>query len=322
MIQDVYDIVNCGPRNRFVANDKVVSNCNIQNFKHGHKVGGGLKKAIMSPSADEVIVVADASQIECRLLAWFFDEDWILDAFREGRDVYCEFGPEVYNRTITKKDEQERFVCKQAILSLGYQCGGPKFQFNLLSKSIDQGLDPVRLPTDVCYKIVERYRTKCANIKAGWDIIGQQGIGAMLTGNAWEYKGLTFQEDEVVLPNGLRLRYHGLNADLRHDKEGNEIILNASYDSSSKGRSKLYGGLFTENLIQALARIHVASCMRIIAQTRRVVAMEHDAIGFITKKELGQIDLDWCIKLMSTPPTWAPDVPLAAEGKFDERYPK
>jgi DNA polymerase I-like protein with 3'-5' exonuclease and polymerase domains len=300
---------------------------NPQNFKQGHKVGGGLKKAIMSPANDEVIVVVDASQIECRITAWMFDQEDLLQGFRDKRDIYCEFASDAYGRTITKADEEERFVGKTCVLGLGFHMGGPRLQFSLLTKSIEQGMEPVRLPLDVCYGLVHKFRTKYSKISSGWKMLNNYGIGAMISGKPYEFKSVKFVEGAIELPSGLSLKYPELRGTVS-DKLSpffkgvqESLVTDASY-LGARHRVKLHGGIITENIAQSLARIHVADCMEEIDKVYRVVTMEHDAVGYIAKKKDAQKALDYGIKIMSQSPFWAPDIPLFAEGKFDVRYPK
>jgi len=300
---------------------------NPQNFKHAHKVGGRLKEAITAPPG-YVIVKPDASQIEARIVAWLLDEEWILEAFREGRDIYCEFGTDAYGRLITKADIEERFVSKTCVLGLGFGMGGPKLQVSILTKSIEQGLPAVRLPLEVCFHLVTKYRQKCRKIESGWKFMNDSGIGAMLSGTELKYKCIEFQKGKVLLPNGLALLYPGITANVVKKGgrgffkgEVSEAIHDASYFGANS-RNKLYGGLLTENIVQALARIVVADVMRQVAERYRVVAMEHDAIAFLAPIAEAKEALDWVLKLMSIPPHWAPELPLSAEGWYDVKYSK
>lgn len=300
---------------------------NPQNFKHAHKVGGKLKEAIIAPPGYE-IVKADSAQIEARIVAWLFGEEWILQAFRDGRDIYCEFGSDLYNREITKADTEERFVSKTAVLGLGFGMGGPKFQVTVLVKSIEQGLSPVRLPPEVCYLVVTKYRDKCRRIVDGWRFINDNGIGAMLSGIRLEHKCVAFEKGRVELPNGLALLYPGITANVV--KKGGSgffkgVVSEAVHDASYFGagaRNKLYGGLLTENIVQALARIIVANQMLLVAERYRVVAMEHDAIVALAPAATAQEAQDWMTGIMSVSPHWAPDLPLAAEGWHNVSYSK
>lgn len=294
---------------------------NPQNLKQKKKVGGALRECILAPNG-QVLVVVDAAQIEARVVAWLAEEEWILEAFRQQRDIYSEFATDAYGRVITKADKEERFVGKTCVLGLGFGMGGAKLQVTLLTQSINQGLDPVRLPTEICFSLVNTYRAKCQKIKSFWDYANNTLIGAMLSGRKLDYKGLEVAKESIRLPSGLRLLYPGLDANLSPGSFGmSDRVYDASY-LANRGRSKIYGGLLVENIVQALARIIVADVMRQIALRYRVVMMTHDEVVFVTPKKEGQKALEWVIELMSQPPVWAPNLPLSAEGGFDVCYSK
>jgi DNA polymerase len=102
------------------------------------------------------------------------------------------------------------------------------------------------------------------------------------------------------------------------DEEG---IVDASY-LTFKGRNKIYGGLFLENVVQCLARIMVGNAMREVATRYRVVMSTHDELVALVPDAEADDALEWFIQIMSTPPIWALDIPLAAEGSHDQRYGK
>ena len=144
MLVPVYDIMNCGPRSRFVANGKVVHNSkgaaiNMQNLKRG----SFLRKAIMAPEGHTVVVV-DLSQIEPRVLAWLADYEDLLDIFRSGQDAYAMFGAQMFNIPgMTKHSHPElRQSAKSALLGAGYGLGWASFAAQLLVGFL--GAPPVR----------------------------------------------------------------------------------------------------------------------------------------------------------------------------------
>jgi DNA polymerase len=308
---------------RWTGGDKF----NPQNMKQLRKVGGKLREAITAPPG-QMIVVIDSAQIEARLVAWLAEEEWVLDAFRNKRDLYSEFATKAYQRLITKDDKEERFVGKTCVLGLGYGMGGPKLQVTVLTQSISQGLDPVRLPLEVCFHLVTTYRTECQKIKELWKFMNDKGIAAMLSGVELRFKCLEFQKGKVLTPNGLALLYPGLSANVVKKGQNKffkgetaEAIHDASY-LGARSRNKIYGGLLTENLIQALARIVVANAMREIAQSYRVVMMTHDEVAFLAPQSEADTALKSGMALMCEPPHWAPDLPLSAEGGYDVCYSK
>ena len=309
---------------RWSGGDKL----NPQNFKQKAKVGGALRECIIAPPGHHLVVV-DAAQIEARVVAWLAGEKIVLDAFRQKRDIYSEFATIAYNRSVTKADKEERFVGKTCILGLGFGMGAEKLQYTVLTQSINQGLDPVRLPPEICQGLVNKYRALYKKIPELWKNLNDNAIAAMLPGVITEYrlKCLKFHAGKCELPSGLALLYPDLKANLvKIDRMygGGERVQDASYLSSPNYTSKIYGGLLAENVVQALARIIVADVMREVAKIFRVVMMTHDEIVFLVKggKKEAQASLDWVIGLMSTPPHWAPDLPLSAEGGFARNYSK
>jgi len=130
----VYDILNCGPRARFVANGKVIHNSkgsaiNMQNLKRG----SFLRNAIMAPEGYEV-VVGDLSQIEPRVLAWLAEYDEMLDIFKSGEDAYAQFGSQMFSIPgMTKYSHPAlRQSAKSALIGAGYQLGWASFAAQLL----------------------------------------------------------------------------------------------------------------------------------------------------------------------------------------------
>lgn len=110
----VYDIKNCGPRHRFVANGKLVHNSDSVNMQNLPRISP-LKKAILAPEG-YVFIDSDSSQIEARTLAWLAGQDDLVTAFANGEDVYCIMASGIYGRDITKAEPTERFVGKTVIL--------------------------------------------------------------------------------------------------------------------------------------------------------------------------------------------------------------
>lgn len=285
---------------------------NLQNLKRG----GRLRRSIKAPKG-HVIVVADSAQIEARTLAWLAGQVDIVSAFANKRDVYCEMASAVYGRTITKADQLERFIGKVCVLGLGYGMGADKLQATLKAGIMGPSVDMTR---DECQRIVDIYRSKNYRIKALWEHMTDI-IAAMALGHVGEMEPLTYGKGHIRLPNDMFLQYFALEAETY--VQGNRIrVAEASYLTRT-GRSKLYGGLLTENVVQALARCIIAD--QILAAKRagyRVVTTTHDEIVVVCKEAKADKCLKDLIKIMSTPPAWAKGLPLAAEGGFDTTYSK
>jgi DNA polymerase len=118
-------------------------------------------------------------------------------------------------------------------------------------------------------------------------------------------------KESIRLPSGLSLRYPQLTQD-----EAGE----ASY-WNGKHRASLHGGVLTENLVQALARVVVSDqLLEIAGHGYRVVTTTHDEIALCVRDEVAQEAYETLLKIMKTAPSWAPGLPLAAEGGISKRY--
>lgn len=314
---------------------------NMQNLKRG----GELRRSIQAPPG-QVIVVVDSGQIEARTNGWLWGQEDLLENFRLGdryvasvahipkaqrpvargrdRDAYCKFGDVVYGREITTLDETERFVAKACTLGLGYQMGGERLQRTL-------ALTNIFLTIDECQDIVRKYRKVNYAIKNGWSIC-QRIIEEMARGVSGSYKCIAWEKETIWLPNGMKMHYPNL-----HDKRMEKMVtqkltgeVDPEFDPDwpmyvydrKEAEVKIYGGALCENLVQALARIVVMGQSLTVARKYRMVLSTHDEGGFLAPKRLGEKAYQFALKSFQTPPAWAPDLPLNAEGGFDVVYSK
>lgn len=294
---------------------------NMQNLKREDpddpENTGILRKSILAPKG-HVVVVVDSGQIEARVNAWLWGQEDLLVAFKNAdkgldRDAYCKFADKIYGREITKKDKLERFVGKIAVLGLGYQMGANKFQNTLALGTMGP---PVFFEEAMCKSIVNTYRRENFKIKQGWDFCTNTILPQMARGIEGSYKCLHWEKDKIWLPNGMALKYPNLK--MQNDGEWDEW----SYERKGE-RTKIYGGLLTENIVQALARIIVGEQMlEIDRMGYRVVTTTHDEVVAIVKKAKGERCYKDMLKRMQTPLDWCADIPLNAEGGFAENYSK
>lgn len=294
---------------RFGGNNKM----NMQNLTRG----GELRLSILA-AAGHQMCVADSGQIEARVNAWLWDETDLLSAFARNADIYSEFATdEIYHRVITKADKLERHVGKASVLGLGYQMGAPKFQMTLAKGAL--GGPKVAFSLQHTQAIVNAYRRRYAKVAGGWKMCAEI-IEQMAAGVEGSHKCLRWGNDDgigvIELPNGMRLKYPDLKK-ARGENGWDEW----SYQSGDI-RKKIYGGLLTENLVQALARIIVMWQMLQIDKKYQVVMTTHDEVVAHPKTREAQKCYDFMIKCMSTPPWWCADLPLAAEGGFADNYSK
>lgn len=285
---------------------------NMQNLTRG----GELRKSILA-APGHVICVGDSGQIEARVNGWLWDQMDLLDDFRAGdagrdRDVYCKFADGVYGRPITKEDGTERFVGKVCVLGLGYAMGANKLQMTLAKGSMGK---KVALPLTMVQGMVQLYRARNHRIVSGWKFC-EGIIEDMAAGRDGQYKCISWEANTIWLPNGMRLNYPDLKKSV--DDNGWDSW---SYRSGAM-RKKIYGGLLCENLVQALARIIVMDQLLAIDARYRVVMTTHDEI--VAHPPKASANACWRLfqRVMTTPPPWAQDLPLAMEGGYAENYSK
>ena len=293
----------CGAHTtRWSGGDKT----NWQNFKRGHAI----RDAIKAPDGF-VCAVVDASQIECRILNCFAGQTDILQAFRDGEDIYCRFASGLYGRKITKSDVAERGTGKQGELSLGYGSGAETFQ-----RTARLGIygPPVGMTVEAAEEAVGYYRTTHPEITRLWGSAGRwlarlaspDYPPAHIGHGCWLAKGRLYG------PSGAWIDYSTLEA-----RDGEWRF------RKRDGWRRIWGGFLVENLIQFLARIHLAGVMKELqrAGVPKIALCTHDDIFALVRDDGdAQAWLDHMIELMSTPPAWMPEVPLAAEGHLGKTY--
>ena len=281
---------------------------------------GLLRKSIVAPE-DHVIVVADLSQIEARMLAWLANDYELLDQFRNKIDAYKIMASEIFQKPIEEINKVERFVGKTAILGLGYQMGWRKFLM-----TITLGLMGPKMPMEpeIAQLVVATYRKNRRAIVAFWDVC-EDMLEHMLYDMDMEYGPLRIdgKRNRVYMPNGLYLEYPGLaqsnDGFVYFDYENAAILERGGCPNPKRGR-KIYGGLMAENITQALARIVIGGQLLDVAKEYKVASTTHDELIAIAPRSEGDRALAFMLDTMRTPPSWCPDIPLDAEGGWAREY--
>lgn len=294
---------------RFSGGDKL----NLQNLPRN----GAIRKSLSAPIGN-VLIACDSSQIEARMVAYVSEQNDLLEAFAQGRDVYSEFASEVYGKLVTKDDKVERFVGKTCILGLGYGMGAVKFRNTL---ALGMGGISVDIDENEAQRIVNLYRRKNHKIASFWNRCNH-ALGEILAGRAGQLCNVvSYDGDGLILPNGLRIKY----AALRSGTDGYEYISDArTFRKLAQKRvmtgeevnvdwTKIYGGKVTENIVQALARIVITEQMASIGRHYPVAFQVHDEIIINVPAEESADAQQLVLNKMSVAPTWAQGLPVACE---------
>jgi len=285
---------------------------NLQNLVRG----GELRRSILAPPG-HVLVVADSEQIEARMLAWIAGQLEVTEAFANGDDVYKLAASAIYGKPADQITPDERFLGKVCTLALGYGMGHKKLQATLKQGAL--GGPPVDMTLGECQYIVNVYRRRNWAIGAFWERMGEV-IKDMNSGTEGAVGPLQHGKGFIRLPSGLFLQYYGLHDTVEVNMDGYPTIQTTYL--TRLGRTKLYGGLLTENVVQALCRDVIATQMLAISEKYRVVTMTHDEIVCCVPLEQADECYKFMVKTMSTTPVWAKGLPLGAKGGYDVCYSK
>lgn len=279
-------------------------------------------------AAGRVFLIGDYAQIEARITAWLAEEAWLLEAFREGRDVYCEFGTDAFGRVITKADEQDRTISKHCVLGLGF--GGAEGALRRSMKT--QG--NIVLEPEMETHLVQTYRDKCRKIKRYWYILRDAVLTAMYSrGTVVEIQGnVSYCYDGehlwCKLPSGRLMCYPF--AVIANDDFGNEIVRYRRGNRKPKsGRPDwptvdLWYGMLMENLAQAIALDLLDRAQERIEDWLKLDIRGHchdEIIAEVGEGEAAAL-LPKFFKTMEVLPSWAEGLPIKVEGKTDRRYNK
>lgn len=292
---------------------------NMQNLPAGRgKKVSKLRKALIAPPG-YVVLVADLAQIECRIAAWLCQQLDLMDQFATGKDPYSILASAIFGFIVDKKVHLlERFIGKSGVLGLGFGCGADKFFNMVLRAARGMGMDMTNLlkvwVPNLAQKSVSTYRQINLAICAAWrqldNILDTSWCGA--TGPVkWGPGGVVeIGHGYVLLPNGMKLVYEVIPK----DQDGWRYRY-------GKKTYKMYGCKFLENIVQALARIVVMNAsLRLWDLGYKFRLQAHDELAFIVREDDAENAMAIVLREMTRRPSWAPDLPLAAEAKYGKSY--
>lgn len=288
---------------------------NVQNMGRGSK----LRQALEAPPGWKV-VAGDESQVEARFVATLCGQEDLRMAFELGEDVYSIFASALFGRIINKAiDKIERFIGKQSILGLGFGLGDEKFGKSIPILSQNQMGIRIEMPPAEAKRTVNTYRTKYGEIAKTWKLLNTAGINALMGGGDWQWGPVTFQKEQIALPNGMFLYYKNIRR-VTGGKFGTEVIF--EYGGKTK---RCYGGLLLENVVQALARIVTMECVtRIKAHLAKLgieLALQvHDELVFVVKDEHVEVTRFVLTHELRKRPAWLPNIPLDCETGVGQNY--
>ena len=292
------------------------------NYSNPTHVLSELIRTAFVAAPGHVFHVCDFSAIEARVIAWLAGENWVLDVFREGGDIYCSTASKMFGVPVAKHgpNAELRQKGKIAVLALGYGGG--------VSALEAMGGARLGLSEDEEKEIVTLWRSSNKNITQLWQTLDSAATKAIKTGesvtvNRGIVVGRRWGMLTITLPSGRTLCYPRVSIGVETGdgwRGDHEIIEYEGVQQVTKkwGKIRTYGGKLTENVVQAIARdILGIVLLRAREAGLQVVFHIHDEI--VVEAAPGQT-LEQVEALFSKPIDWCRDLPLKGAGYSTPYY--
>lgn len=314
---------------------------NMQNLPSGRREGQSdlLRRSIIA-QGNSVIVNYDASQIECRVLAYIANQTDVLGVFASGGDVYSFAASKIhgipYQEIVDGRKSSDpetahkysmmRQYGKTATLALGYGQGAQGFQkYALVNTGINMTMDESATT-------VRAWRDANGFITGFWRMC-DQALATMVAGGQMYFGGadgkMFFADGNryifgrkvagIRMPNGLWLNYPNLSADFTNPRRPQYFYDKCGYNGKPL-KTKVYSGLVAENITQALAFAVMKTQAVWIAQYYPIVMNTHDEWCIVVPREQAEVAADYMHRCMCTAPDYIQGIPLASEGGWAQSY--
>lgn len=275
-----------------------------------------LIRTMLIPKDGCEFIVADFSAIEARVLAWLAGEQWRLDAFQCGEDIYCASASQMFGVPVVKHgiNGELRQKGKVAELACGYGGGSGAL---ISMGALDMGLKEDELPD-----IISSWRDANPEIVKFWYAVEKAAIETVKDHNDRSVGRIGFQFSAntlwIVLPSGRRLAY--IKPKLQPNRFGRMALTFEGLGANNKWtRGETYSGKLTENITQATARDLLAEAMRRMELAGLgIVGHVHDEVILEVPKD--QYTVDEICDLMAQSPKWTDGLPLVADGYKGNYY--
>lgn len=280
-----------------------------------------------------VLIDADFSAIEARVISWLAGEEWRLEVFRTHGKIYEASASQMFNVPIERiKKGNPEYALRQrgkvAELALGYQGSvGAMRAMDVGGLLADSSDDEVK-------ELVTRWRETNPKIRDLWYGFDKAAIEVINTGVPQEVNGIVFRKEfdlvygnsclSIQIPSGRKLFYNA--PQIGKNEWDSPSISYMGMDQTTKKwkRIETYGGKLVENVVQAIARDCLAQAIQNLEKAGYPVVFHvHDEVviditPFADEDEM----LHSVTKIMAQPISWAEGLPLNAEGWVDKFFKK
>ena len=284
-----------------------------------------VRSAIVAPNG-KTFVDVDFSSIENRVGVWLAGQTDKVELFRKGLDEYKAFASSsLYDVPYEEVTKEQRQIAKSAVLGCMFGQGSK----GLVAYAEGMG---VKLTEEQSQKAVNAYRTDYQKVKNFWYQCQDAAIQAINNaGDMQDVSKLRFMYAKDVLwmklPSGRFICWHDPKIENQLTPWGEMrdgiTVLNQNTFTRKWGRNNLIGSSIFQSAVQGTARDFLADAtLNITKLGYEVINLIHDEVLLLVDEEGCDTALDHVTKIMTTPPKWALDFPLAAEGWVGKRYRK
>ena len=287
-----------------------------------------LVRTALIASPGKVFSVADFSAIEARVISWLANEKWRMDVFRGDGKIYEATGAKMFNVPISAitKGSVLRDKSKISELALGYE--------GSLGALKRMGGERMGLSDTEMMSLVRKWRSANPAIVDMWKEIDEASKEAVRYQRpvSCTCRNIIFDCNgefmTIQLPSGRKLFYYGpkfKDKKIGRSTMPTQVLCYQGVVQETKqwGEIDTYGGKLTENIVQAIARDLLGDAMlRMQDEGYEIVASVHDEV-IVEVPEINAKDhYNRLVEIMSTPPQWAEDLPLNADGGVMRFYQK
>jgi len=285
-----------------------------------------VRSGIKAPDG-KTFVDVDFSSIENRVGVYLAGQTDKVELFRKGLDEYKVFAAEsLYRISYDEVTKEQRQISKSAVLGAMFGQGAK----GLVKYAEGMG---VNISEAQAKAAVDGYRMSYEKVKNLW----AQCEGAAI--QAVENPGNPFKAGNKLilkaaknalwmkLPSGRLICWQRPQLELLTTPWGSQklgvTVHSQNTFTRQWSRNALIGSSIFQSAVQGTARDCLAVAMLNLEKAGyEVINSIHDEVLLLVEEQNGESAMADVIKIMITPPTWAPDFPLAAEGWFGTRYRK
>lgn len=259
------------------------------------------------PKTGMKFIVSDFSAIEARVLSWLVGEDWRLDVFKNGGDIYCASASQMFRVPVEKHGVNGHLRQKGKIAELALGYGGSVGALKAMG-ALEMGLSE-----DELQPLVDMWRNSNPNIVQFWWEVDRCVKQTVKERIPTETHGIKFNYQSgmlfIILPSGRRLSY--VKPRIGENKFGGESVTYEGVGGTKKWeRIESYGPKFVENIVQAISRDILCCAMQTLSDYR-ICGHVHDELIIECHEDT---KLSEICEMMGRTPPWAPGLPLRADG--------